>query len=250
MDAKTEALIPAEKLAREDPIRIPGESAEYRAARRRCWPRRSNCAVTSSASPRSAGRCRRGRGDGDYRSRPKTAQRPRRPVRRQGDPGDLQLHVRPSARAAVPDVHQSAGRLGGQRRRHRPEGVAGGGGALADRAAVSWKAARGWKNLRLASDLKGKYFTDWFGLTPDGQEVPAQNVFTRRDGTLRHFWSAEITTSDPGQDPRGARTPPPLGRARPDAGRTRSGLVPEPQLRRLTRNHPDACLDLAATPGL
>src|ERR1700722_18538542 len=33
MDAKTETLIPAEKLAREGPIRVPGESAEYRAAR-------------------------------------------------------------------------------------------------------------------------------------------------------------------------------------------------------------------------
>ncbi|HEX4098235.1 MAG TPA: DUF899 family protein, partial [Caulobacteraceae bacterium] len=28
-------------------------------------------------------------------------------------------------------------------------------------------------------------------------------VFTRRDGTVRHFWSGEITTADPGQDPRG-----------------------------------------------
>src|SRR5277367_932629 len=33
MDAKTETLIPADKLAREGPIRVPGESAEYRAAR-------------------------------------------------------------------------------------------------------------------------------------------------------------------------------------------------------------------------
>jgi len=40
--------------------------------------------------------------------------------------------------------------------------------------------------------------------------VPAQNVFTKRDGALRHFWSAEITTSDPGQDARGAPDPAPL----------------------------------------
>src|SRR5271163_2764091 len=33
MDAKTETLTPADQLAREGPIRIPGESAEYRAAR-------------------------------------------------------------------------------------------------------------------------------------------------------------------------------------------------------------------------
>src|SRR3984957_1853317 len=33
MDAKTETLTPADQLARESPVRIPGESAEYRAAR-------------------------------------------------------------------------------------------------------------------------------------------------------------------------------------------------------------------------
>ena len=38
------------------------------------------------------------------------------------------------------------------------------------------------------------------------------DVFTRRDGTLRHFWSGEMTggTADPGQDPRGAPDPAPL----------------------------------------
>jgi len=36
--------------------------------------------------------------------------------------------------------------------------------------------------------------------------------FTRRDGTIRHFWSDEMTgsTVDPGQDPRGAPDPAPL----------------------------------------
>ena len=34
--------------------------------------------------------------------------------------------------------------------------------------------------------------------------MPAYNVFTRRDGVIRHFWSDEITgdMADPGQDPR------------------------------------------------
>ena len=42
--------------------------------------------------------------------------------------------------------------------------------------------------------------------------MPALNVFTRRDGTIRHFWSDEMTgsTADPGQDPRGAPDPAPL----------------------------------------
>ncbi len=40
----------------------------------------------------------------------------------------------------------------------------------------------------------------------DDDDVPAFNVFTRRDGTLRHFWAGEMgaESADPGQDPRGA----------------------------------------------
>ena len=36
--------------------------------------------------------------------------------------------------------------------------------------------------------------------------MPGFNVFTRRDGSIRHFWSGEMfaSTADPGQDPRGA----------------------------------------------
>ena len=33
MDVKTETLIPADQLARDNPIRMPNESADYRAAR-------------------------------------------------------------------------------------------------------------------------------------------------------------------------------------------------------------------------
>ena len=53
------ALKPAAELARASGMRFPNESAEYRRAARRCWPRRSSCAATSSASPSSAARCRR-----------------------------------------------------------------------------------------------------------------------------------------------------------------------------------------------
>lgn len=77
---------------------------------------------------------------------------------------------------------------------------------------VAWKRERGWRNLRLYTDLNGAYSRDYFGLLPDGSEIPALNVFTRRDGLLRHFWSGEMTgsTADPGQDPRGAPDPAPL----------------------------------------
>ena len=77
---------------------------------------------------------------------------------------------------------------------------------------VAWKRERGWKNLRLYTDLNGDYSRDYFGVLADGSEIPAFNVFTRRDGTIRHFWSGEMTssTADPGQDPRGAPDPAPL----------------------------------------
>jgi predicted dithiol-disulfide oxidoreductase (DUF899 family) len=38
--------------------------------------------------------------------------------------------------------------------------------------------------------------------------MPAHNVFMRKDGPIRHFWSGEMT--DPGQDPRGAPDLDPL----------------------------------------
>ncbi len=77
---------------------------------------------------------------------------------------------------------------------------------------IAWKHERGWKNLRLYTDLNGAFSRDYFGVLPDGSEIPALNVFTRRDGTVRHFWSGEMTgsTADPGQDPRGAPDPAPL----------------------------------------
>jgi predicted dithiol-disulfide oxidoreductase (DUF899 family) len=76
---------------------------------------------------------------------------------------------------------------------------------------LAWKRERGWRNLRLFSDLTGEYTRDYHGLAADGTDEPALNVFTRRDGTIRHFWAAEMTsTADPGQDPRGAPDPAPL----------------------------------------
>jgi len=70
---------------------------------------------------------------------------------------------------------------------------------------AAWKRERGWRNLRLASDLDDAYSRDYFGVAPDGSEEGILNVFTRRDGAIRHFWANEMTssTADPGQDQRG-----------------------------------------------
>ena len=69
---------------------------------------------------------------------------------------------------------------------------------------VKVKKERGWRNLRLYSDMGGDFTRDY--VNADDADMPAFNVFSRRDGTIRHFWSGEMggTTADPGQDPRGA----------------------------------------------
>ena len=94
---------------------------------------------------------------------------------------------------------------------------------------IAWKKERGWRNLALYTDLNGNYSRDYFGLLPDGSEIPAFNVFTRRDGTIRHFWSGEMAgdPADPGQDPAAPRPRAAVERAGHDAGRARRGLVSE-----------------------
>jgi predicted dithiol-disulfide oxidoreductase (DUF899 family) len=71
---------------------------------------------------------------------------------------------------------------------------------------AAFKQERGWKNLKLYCDITGDYSRDFHALGKDGTDDAAFNVFTRRDGTIRHFWSGEMgfPTADPGQDPRGA----------------------------------------------
>jgi predicted dithiol-disulfide oxidoreductase (DUF899 family) len=71
---------------------------------------------------------------------------------------------------------------------------------------VAFKKERGWRNLKLYSDPSGEFSRDYHALLPDGGDTAGFNVFTRRDGMIRHFWSGEMgfESADPGQDPRGA----------------------------------------------
>jgi predicted dithiol-disulfide oxidoreductase (DUF899 family) len=71
---------------------------------------------------------------------------------------------------------------------------------------LAFKKERGWRDLKLYSDLNGDYSRDYGAIAPDGSDIPALHVFTRRDGAIRHFWAGEMSgvTADPGQDPRGA----------------------------------------------
>jgi len=69
---------------------------------------------------------------------------------------------------------------------------------------------RGWKNLRLYSDPSGDFTKDFVG--DRDADMPAYTVFTRKDGVIRHFYSAEVTMemADPGQDPHDAPDMNPL----------------------------------------
>jgi predicted dithiol-disulfide oxidoreductase (DUF899 family) len=71
---------------------------------------------------------------------------------------------------------------------------------------VAFKKERGWRNLKLYSDTSGDFSRDYHNIAPDGGDIPGFNVFTRRDGAIRHFWGGEMgfDSADPGQDPRGA----------------------------------------------
>jgi predicted dithiol-disulfide oxidoreductase (DUF899 family) len=69
---------------------------------------------------------------------------------------------------------------------------------------IAARKARGWTQHRILSDVCGDYTRDY--VSREDADVPGYNVFTRRDGKIRHFWAAEMgaNTADPGQDPRGA----------------------------------------------
>ena len=207
MDAKTETLTPAAKLAAEGPVRIRNESAEYRAARTALLAeeielRRHIERVAAQRRALPPG----GPVIGDYR------------FEGEDGPTDFAGLFKDKETLAIYSYM-----FGPQRERPCPMctnllGAWEGNAADIDQKIslvivarspferlVAWKAERGWKNLRLYSDLTGDYSRDYFGILPNGGEIPSFNVFTRRDGTLRHFWSGEMTdtSADPGQDPRG-----------------------------------------------
>lgn len=72
------------------------------------------------------------------------------------------------------------------------------------------KAARGWTQLKVYSDTDGTFTRTY--VSADDLDIPGYNVFTRRDGTIRHFYAGEMggDMADPGQDPRGAPDLDPL----------------------------------------
>jgi predicted dithiol-disulfide oxidoreductase (DUF899 family) len=63
---------------------------------------------------------------------------------------------------------------------------------------------RGWRNARLLSSSGTTYNDDYHAGTSDAEQFAMATAFTRRDGTIRHFWSSEtwFVPPEPGQNPR------------------------------------------------
>jgi predicted dithiol-disulfide oxidoreductase (DUF899 family) len=208
MDTKTETLAPAATLAAASSVRIPNESSEYRAARTALLAEEielrrhiEHVAAQRRALPPG------GQVIGDYR------------FQTEDGPSDLAGLFAGKQTLAIYSYM-----FGPQRERPCPMCTNLLGAWDANAADIgqkislvvvarspierltAWKRERGWKALRLASDLNGAYSRDYFGVLPDGSDIGAFNVFSRRDGTVRHFWSGELVdeTADPGQDPRGS----------------------------------------------
>ncbi|HXQ11989.1 MAG TPA: DUF899 family protein [Caulobacteraceae bacterium] len=80
--------------------------------------------------------------------------------------------------------------------------------AVIDRSPIrrvrTFARRRGWRNLRLLSSANNSFQPDYFGETPEGQQRPMLNVFSRKGGTIRHTYGTELAYAppDPGQDPR------------------------------------------------
>lgn len=209
MDANTETLIPAAELAAASGMRIPNESAEYRAARTALLAeeielRRHMERVAAQLRALPPG----GPVTGDYR------------FQTEDGPSDFAGLFGDKQTLAICSYM-----FGPERQRPCPmctnvlDAWEGNARDIAQKFSlvvvarspierlVAWKKERGWKHLRLVSDVNQNYSRDYNALAPDGEEIGGLNVFTRRDGTIRHFWwSSEMdgATADPGQDPRGA----------------------------------------------
>lgn len=191
MNAKAETLVPSDQLARESPIRIRNESAEYRAARQALLAeefelrrRIERVAAMRRALPPG------GPVAGDYRFETEDG-----PSNLAGLFGDKQTLV----------VYNYM--FGPERKRPCPmctnllDAWDGNADDIAQRVSLivvarsplerltAVKRERGWKNLRLASAVTEAFTRDYGGSPDGGLDSGGPAVFTRRDGTIRHFWS-------------------------------------------------------------
>ena len=204
------ALIPAIELAQRNPMRLPNESAQYRHARQQLLVeeielRRQLERVAELRRALPPG----GEVTGAYRFRGEHG-----PTDFAGLFGDKQTLVvysymfGPQRERPCPMCTSLLSAWDGEARDIGQHVAL----AVVARSPIerllAFKRSRGWRHLKLYSDLDGAYSRDYFGMDSaggDGDQA-AFHVFTRRDGTIRHFWGGEMgqETADPGQDARGA----------------------------------------------
>lgn len=67
-----------------------------------------------------------------------------------------------------------------------------------------WARERGWHNLRLLSSCKNSYNRDYFGESPEGNQWPTLNVFSKKESGIVHFYDTELlyVPSEEGQNAR------------------------------------------------
>ncbi|MFI6359152.1 DUF899 family protein [Streptomyces sp. NPDC050743] len=51
---------------------------------------------------------------------------------------------------------------------------------------------RGWRNLRLLSSRNNTFGRDYHGETPEGEQLPVLNVFSRDEDGIHHRWASEL----------------------------------------------------------
>ncbi len=74
------------------------------------------------------------------------------------------------------------------------------GGSSAQAADLT--VARGWRHIRALSLAGTGYNRAYHGEGADGSQWPMLNVFQRRDGLIRHFWSTELLGKEWDRHPR------------------------------------------------
>ena len=76
---------------------------------------------------------------------------------------------------------------------------------------LAFARERGWAHLEFFQ-VGDDFARDYRGLSEEGDEQAALDVWVKRDGVVRHFWGGEMdsNSADPGQDPRGAPDIAPL----------------------------------------
>lgn len=210
--ADTQTLVPATKLAATNKARFPNESAAYRAARnallieeielRRHLER---VAAQRRAMPRG------GEIPQDFEFASENG-----PVRLSnlfGNKDTLMIYSMmfgPQRKAPCPSCTSFNTSFNGTAINLRERVAI----AVTARSPIErlkeYKQQRSLANLPFLSDTSGDYTRTY--VNRDDADVPGFAVFTRDNGTIRHYYSGEMSgdMADPGQDPRGAPDLDPL----------------------------------------